>query len=254
MTELLRTGIYGGSFNPIHYGHIRLAQSLCSLGLVDELWLMVSPLNPFKQNDPTSTAPAGKSDMIAFGEQATSDKSLGKGELNTVSRLPFGLADMNDQALLADEARLRLAHLALDGLDGHIRVSSFEMRLPRPSYMALTLQALRLTYPDREFVLVIGADNWQRFSRWYRAGEILARHSVIVFPRRGAAVSPRSLPPGVTLAPTPLIDISATDIRRRIAAHTFDGSALPPPVWQEIQSRGYYQSGSGSSSPTGWQT
>ncbi|MCD8301748.1 MAG: nicotinate (nicotinamide) nucleotide adenylyltransferase [Prevotellaceae bacterium] len=232
MTEanMLLTGIYGGSFNPIHYGHIRLAQSLCSLGLVGELWLMVSPLNPLKQNGPTATAPAG---------------------LNTVSRLPFGLADMNNQALLADEARLRLARLAVQGLDGRIRVSDFEMRLPRPSYMALTLQALRLTFPEREFVLVVGADNWQRFSQWYRADEIIARHSVIVFPRRGAAVSPRSLPPGVTLAPTPLIDISATSIRQRIAAHAFDGSTLPPPVWHEIQKQGYYQSDCVSSSPTG---
>jgi len=42
-------GIYGGSYNPIHIGHTSLAQSLVEQGLVDEVWLLVSPLNPLKQ-------------------------------------------------------------------------------------------------------------------------------------------------------------------------------------------------------------
>lgn len=42
-------GIYGGSFNPIHDGHTRLGKQLCEMGLVDELWFVVSPMNPLKQ-------------------------------------------------------------------------------------------------------------------------------------------------------------------------------------------------------------
>lgn len=47
MTKL-KTGIFSGSFNPIHIGHLALANYLCEYEGLDEIWFMVSPQNPLK--------------------------------------------------------------------------------------------------------------------------------------------------------------------------------------------------------------
>ena len=46
----VKTGVFGGTFNPIHIGHLALANYLCEYGGLDEIWFLVSPQNPFKQN------------------------------------------------------------------------------------------------------------------------------------------------------------------------------------------------------------
>lgn len=187
-----RTGIYGGSFNPIHEGHVALARALAESGLVDEMWLMVSPQNPFKV----------------------------------------------DAQLLNDEERLRLARLAVRDVPG-VEICDREFSMPRPSYMYNTLQALSCEHPDREFVLVIGADNWERFPKWYRSEDILSAYRIIVYPRPGYTL--QNVPKGVTIADTPLLDISSTEIRRRIAFEPdYDGEGLPAVVWQEIKQDGLY--------------
>lgn len=45
---MIKTGIYGGSFNPVHNGHIALAHELRQLAGLDEIWFVVSPQNPLK--------------------------------------------------------------------------------------------------------------------------------------------------------------------------------------------------------------
>ena len=49
--NMKKVGIFGGSFNPIHIGHLALANYLCEFSHLDEVWFMVSPQNPLKRND-----------------------------------------------------------------------------------------------------------------------------------------------------------------------------------------------------------
>mgnify|MGYP003547974148 FL=1 len=116
---MIKTGIYGGSFNPVHNGHIALAHELRQLAGLDEIWFVVSPQNPLK----------------------------------------------TQASLLNDRKRLDMTRRALEPYP-ELVASNYEFALPRPSYMWHTLQSLSARYPDREFTLIIGADNWACFDRW----------------------------------------------------------------------------------------
>ncbi|RHJ92552.1 nicotinate-nucleotide adenylyltransferase [Bacteroides sp. AM07-16] len=47
----LKTGIYSGSFNPVHIGHLALANWLCEYTELDELWFLITPHNPQKDKE-----------------------------------------------------------------------------------------------------------------------------------------------------------------------------------------------------------
>ena len=87
-----------------------------------------------------------------------------------------------DLTLLDENDRLAMARLATAPYP-MLRACDFEFTLPRPSYTYHTLQALRKAYPDHEFSLIIGEDNWQCFDRWYRGEDIARETSIIIYPR-----------------------------------------------------------------------
>lgn len=136
--------------------------------------------------------------------------------------------------LMSDELRLRLARLAVEE-SNVLHVSDFEMQLPRPSYMVNTLASLRNAYPDNDFVLVIGADNWTCFSSWHKSEEILAHHDIIVYPREGNEIDTSTLPDNVRLVNAPLYKISSTEIRAAMKTPEYQGEWLHPKVWEELQ-------------------
>ena len=65
----MRIGIYGGSFNPVHFGHVGLAKWVIENTDLDELWLLVSPNNPLKTAD--SLAP--EQERLAAVREAIKD-------------------------------------------------------------------------------------------------------------------------------------------------------------------------------------
>ena len=119
-------------------------------------------------------------------------------------------------SLLADEKRLLMAQTAVSGIPG-VTATDYEFHLPRPSYMWNTLQSLSRDFPERDFTLLIGADNWAVFHRWYRADDIIAHYPIAIYPRTGYPIDTASLPPNVKLIDTGLYDISSTQVRELIA-------------------------------------
>ncbi len=186
-----KVAIFGGSFDPIHNGHLALAAEVLGRGLASEVWFMVTPQNPHKQG----------------------------------SRLSD------------EQQRLQMVQMAIEGMPG-IKASDFEFSLPRPSYTLNTLTALDEAYPDKEFSLLIGADNWEKFDKWYKGDEILSRYGVIVYPRGND--SEPELPAGVCWLPARLHDVSSTMVRAAVAAGEDITSMVPAAVARYINENKMY--------------
>lgn len=69
---MAKVGIYGGSFNPVHFGHVGLAKWVMEHTDLDELWLLVSPLNPLKAKSQELTANS-EEDRLAAVREAVKD-------------------------------------------------------------------------------------------------------------------------------------------------------------------------------------
>jgi nicotinate-nucleotide adenylyltransferase len=160
-------GLFGGSFDPIHHGHLIVAQvALETLGL-DSLRFVPAKEQPFKQGRHRSAA----------------------------------------------EHRAAMLSLAIAGAPAFALERS-ELERPAPSYTVHTLEELRRRNPATELVLLLGADAASELHAWHEAGRIPELARVVVFARPG---SPVPASPSISrVIQVPSIDVSATDIRRRV--------------------------------------
>ena len=191
----MKIGILGGSFNPIHTGHAILANYITQHTDIEQLWLMVSPQNPLKDN----------------------------------------------LAQSYDVHRLAMAELVARKCDNVI-TSGFEFTLPRPSYTIDTLRALKVKFPQHEFVLIIGADNWNVFNRWKNHDEILKSHKIMIYPRQGFDIDiPVELAGSVTKLSSPIIELSSTYIREQLKNNMNMNFYLPQDVYKYILEHKLYR-------------
>lgn len=191
----MKIGILGGSFNPIHTGHAILANYITQHTDIEQLWLMVSPQNPLKDNLVQSY----------------------------------------------DVHRLVMAELVARKCDNVI-TSGFEFTLPRPSYTIDTLRALKEKFPQHEFVLIIGADNWNVFNRWKNHDEILKSHKIMIYPRQGFDIDiPVELAGSVTKLSSPIIELSSTYIREQLKNNMNMNFYLPQDVYKYILEHKLYR-------------
>ena len=188
-----KVALFSGSFNPIHIGHLALANYIVESSWVDELWFMVTPQNPLKTSN----------------------------------------------ELLNDNTRLKLVEIAIEGYS-KFKASNFEFNLPQPSYTINTLDALKQAYPEYEFYLLIGADNWLLFNQWKDYQLILQNYNLLVYPRLGYQVDAGNLPPHVHLIDSPMMEVSSTFIRESLLAGKDYRFFLRPSVYLYIKKNGLY--------------
>lgn len=192
-SKRIKTGIYSGSFNPIHIGHLALANWLCEYTDLEEVWFMVTPHNPLK------------------------DK----------------------RNLLDDSIRLELVRIATSDYP-HFQVSDLEFTMPQPSYTYATLSALRNKFEDREFCLIMGADNWQIFGQWKNHDNIMNEFPIYIYPRNGYKIVIPENCKNANAVPAPIIEISSTFIRNSIKEGKDIRFFLPEKVGEYISNNKLY--------------
>lgn len=189
-----KIGLYFGSFNPIHNGHLTLANYILKNTELEKICFVVSPQNPLKQLS----------------------------------------------SLLDNKTRLHLVNLAIEDND-KFYASDVEFSLPYPSYTINTLNYLSQNYPEKEFALIIGQDNLVNFHKWKDNQKILSSYNIYVYPRKDCSFSPLQEYPSIHLLNSPLLDISATQIRELIKKDKNIQAFLPEKVCQEIIRKGLYR-------------
>ena len=187
-----RIGVLGGTFDPVHVGHLVAAGDARWALHLDRVLLVVAG-DPWQKR----------------GQVAASARD-----------------------------RLALAEAAVADADG-IEASAVEVDRTGPSVTADTLE--ELAAPGREFFLLLGADAVANMPTWRRLDETRGLATVVVIERAGDA---HAEPPGggwrYERLSIPRLDVSSSDLRRRLAAGRPVDGLLPVPVIQEIRARGLY--------------
>lgn len=181
--------VFGGSFSPIHVGHLGVAGAILERGLADEVWLMPCRRNPLKADAP---------------------------DLSDAERL-----DLIRKAVSYGEAEGILSA-------GKVRVSEIELHRPAPSYTIDTMRILEEEHPGSRFRLVMGSDSYLGFDSWKEASRLEKQYCPIVYPRPGFplhAVKPRE--DWTLLEGVKLNDVSSTEIRRRLAEGSDCSDVMP---------------------------
>ena len=192
-----KIGLFFGSFNPIHIGHLILANYILENSDMEELWLVVSPQNPFKEK----------------------------------------------KSLLNDHNRLDMVQLAVKNYP-KMRASNIEFSLPKPSYTIDTLTYLKEKYPNYSFALIMGEDNLESLPKWKNSEKLIADYQIIVYPRtfEGEKKDHEYLQhENISLVNAPIIELSATEIRKMIKEGKNVRPMLPPEVFEYLDGSSFYK-------------
>jgi nicotinate-nucleotide adenylyltransferase len=134
---------------------------------------------------------------------------------------------------------LYLTRIAIEGEPG-FRVTDIEFKLNRPSYTIETLERLDEKFPGYEFSIIMGSDSFLNIDKWKRADDILAKRRIFVYERMGFPVRPDIIG-DIHVCKAPMMNISASLIRRIIEKGNSIRYYVPEKVVEEIDRGNYYR-------------
>jgi len=190
----MKIGLFFGSFNPIHVGHLIIANFMATHTDLSEVWMVVTPQNPLKKK-------------------------------STLAR---------------DHDRLHLVRLATDD-NPIIKASNIEFDLPKPSYTIDTLTYLSEAHPKKKFVLIMGGDNLGTLHKWKNYEQILKYYEVYVYQRPNYDLGKLATHSSVSIFEAPLMQISASYIRKCIKVGKSIQYLVPEKVFEYLSTSNLYR-------------
>jgi len=189
----MKIALFFGTFNPIHVGHLIIAQAALAQSDADKVWFVVSPSSP--------------------------DKDYSK--------------------LLHEFDRFDLVREAVrDNPD--FKALDIEFHLPKPSYTYLTIRKLKEEYPENEFFILMGSDNFQNLNKWKNIEELRQNVRFIVYPRGSENFEPSDNELCKTIK-APLLNLSSTHLRDMIKKGMSTKYLIPEDAFKLIQQKKFYQ-------------
>ena len=198
-----RVGIMGGTFNPIHIGHLIIAEAAYEAYDLDEVLFV-----------------------------------------------PSGVSYMKDQSEILDaKKRVHMTGLAIED-NPHFALSTIEIDRDGNSYSYETLETLRKQNPNTEYFFLVGSDTLFALETWKHPEILLPSCTILVAVRNGVPMEKmqehakyleEKFGGSIQLLTTPNIEISATDIRNRIATNRNVKYFVPDSVLQFIEKNSLYK-------------
>ncbi len=142
--------------------------------------------------------------------------------------------------LAKDYDRLHLVRIAIEG-NPKLKASKIEFELPKPSYTIDTLTYLDEKYPNKDFVLIMGSDNIKSLHKWKNYEKILSDYSIYVYRRPAYEEGDLANHPSVKMFEAPMMNISASYIRKCIQQGDSIQYLVSPEVFEYLETSKMYR-------------
>jgi len=214
--------VFGGTFNPIHNAHLRIARTLLKKFSPDKIIFIPANIPYHKLSCPPSVP-------LQRATAGDSQQYFAKAKL------------LHYTEVIDPKHRLAMTSLAIKG-EPRFQVSDIEIKRGGNTFSIDTIKKLKKQYPkDTEFYFVIGTDSLIDFPRWHKVNELAELYRFITIARPGYPFAklikglhfPTDVIKDIKLLyqPTPKLDISSTDIRQKIKA----GKSIKPLVPKMVE-------------------